>query len=119
MLTVQFSRLHSFQTVHVNRRDRRSIGHFSVRKALDTAGATKKVLNRFLVEEVLREIFFSGLQLKVMPRREREHEAHALAPRAIAGDRIVEIHADLVLNSATLATALVLCKRHYCILLWI
>jgi hypothetical protein len=112
VLTAQFSRLHPFQTVHVDRSDRRSIRHFSIGKALDAAGATEKVPDRFLVEEILGEIILAGRQPKVLSRRKRQHEPHALAPRAIAGDRIVEIDADLVLNGPALAAAFVLCNRH-------
>jgi hypothetical protein len=119
VLTAQLSRLHSFQTVYVNRSDWRSVGHFSVGKTLDAARAAEKVSNRLLVKKVLGEILCSRLQPKVLSRGKRKYEAHALAPRAIAGDRVVEIDADLVLNGPALTTAPVLCKRHYCKLLWL
>jgi hypothetical protein len=112
VLAAQFPGIHSVQTVHVNGGDERSIGHLSIGKTLDTAGAAEKVSNRFLVEEILGEITLSGLQPKILSRRKREHEAHALAPRAVAGDCIFEVYADIEPNSPTLASAFILCECH-------
>jgi hypothetical protein len=112
MLAVQLPGIDSGQTIDVDGDGRRSIGHLAVGKTLNTAGATEKMPNLFLVKTVLGEILLPGLELKVLLCRECEDKAHALTARAVAGDRILEIYLDFKTYRSTLATAFVMRKRH-------
>jgi hypothetical protein len=65
-----------------------------------------------LVEQVLGQIAFAGLQRELIARREREHDAELLTARAIARYRLIQIDVGLIRNRAALATALVALNRH-------
>lgn len=66
MLAVQFSGINSRQTIDIYCNGRRSIGHLAVGETLDTTSSAEKMADRFIVKEILGELLFSRLQLKLL-----------------------------------------------------
>jgi hypothetical protein len=112
MLTMELSGIHAGQTIDIYCNGGRPIGHLAVGKALDTAGAAKKMAYHFMVEEILGECAFSGFQLKFFQWCKCQHKTHALAARTIASDRVAKVNIHFIAHGSALAATVVMCKFH-------